>query len=292
MFCRLLSIFLHPGGGVWFNGKLEARVPREMRKVYILPNLFTAASLFCGMMAIVEVFNAAEDFNIVDACWLIVTASILDVLDGAVARLTRTQSLFGLHFDSLSDLVAFGVAPAVLVYGSSGDADPRLMAAVCGLFAVFGALRLARFNVQAMREEKRSFTGLPIPGGALAMTSLVWVLDKHPAISASLQAWGVPYTMVLPVAVVVTAFLMVSNVPFYGFKSISLARRQPFEILVIVVLVALMLYMLRAHLEVVLFVGMWSYVAVSLVVALARCCRAKSPQGVAAPPPPPVTPQK
>src|SRR5688572_12213728 len=101
-----------------------------MRKVYVLPNLFTAASLFCGMLAIIEVCKAPEDFNVNEACWLIVTSAILDVFDGAVARLTRTQSSFGLHFDSLSDLVAFGVAPAVLAYGTSGDVDSRLIATV------------------------------------------------------------------------------------------------------------------------------------------------------------------
>jgi CDP-diacylglycerol--serine O-phosphatidyltransferase len=239
-----------------------------MRKVYILPNLFTAASLFCGMLAIIEVLNAAEDVNVTQACWLIVASAILDVFDGAVARLTRTQSTFGLHFDSLSDLVAFGVAPAVLAYGTSRDADPRLLATVCSLFAVFGALRLARFNVQALKEEKKTFTGLPIPGAALAITSLVWFFEVNPRVPAWLIELGVPYGIIVPVALIVVAFLMVSNLPFFGFKSVSLAKRQPFEILVIVVMVAGMLYMLRAHLGTVLFVGMWTYLLVSLAYGL------------------------
>ncbi len=253
-----------------------------MRKVYILPNLFTAASLFCGMLAIIEVCKAPEDFNISEACWLIVTASILDVFDGVVARLTRTQSSFGLHFDSLSDLVAFGVAPGVLAYGTSGDIDQRLIATICSLFAVFGALRLARFNVQALREEKKSFTGLPIPGAALSITSLVWLFEANKAVPAWLMKIGIPYNYILPVALVVIAFLMVSKIPFFGFKSVSLARRQPFELLVIAVLVACMLYMVRAHLDIVLFVGMWSYLLISILAGLLH--KRPEPSGPLGPP--------
>lgn len=246
-----------------------------MRKVYILPNLFTAGSLFCGMLAILKILSGAPNAP-AEACALIIYASLLDVFDGAVARLTRTTSAFGLNFDSLSDLVAFGVAPAVLAYDAFGVAYPHLAAAVCSLFAICGALRLARFNVQATREEKKSFSGLPIPGAALAIVSIVWVTASNPR----LMSWmiqmlpnlkhGNPLGVILPPALVVIAYLMVSNVPFYGFKSIQWGRRQPFDILVTFIVVVALLYMLKDYLDIVLFVMIWSYISTSLVLGLLK----------------------
>lgn len=246
-----------------------------MRKVYILPNLFTAGSLFCGMLAILKILSGAPN-GPSEACALIIYSSLLDVADGAVARLTRTTSAFGLNFDSLSDLVAFGVAPAVLAYDAFGEAYPHLAAAVCSLFAICGALRLARFNVQATREEKKSFSGLPIPGAALAIVSIVWVSVSNP----QLKAWLIqtlpnlknnnPLGPILPPALVIIAYLMVSNVPFYGFKSMHLGRRQPFDILVTIIVVVALLYMLKDYLDIVLFVVIWSYISISLVYGLVK----------------------
>lgn len=253
-----------------------------MRKVYILPNLFTAGSLFCGMLAIFKAFSDSPADR-AEACVLIIYSSLLDVADGAVARLTRTTSAFGLNFDSLSDLVAFGVAPAVLAFDAFGGTYPRLAAAVCSLFAICGALRLARFNVQATREEKKSFSGLPIPGAALALISIIWVSVSNP----ELKTWllhafpnikdGNPLGAILPPALVIIAYMMVSNIPFYGFKSIHLAGRQPFEILVSIVVIVSLLYALKDCLDIVLFLVAWTYILTSILVGLIKGRRVQGP---------------
>lgn len=256
-----------------------------MRKVYILPNLFTAGSLFCGMLAIFKVFSSDAPDVTAEACGLILLSSFLDVADGAIARLTRSTSAFGLNFDSLSDLVAFGVAPAVLAYGEFGSTYPHLAAAVCSLFAICGALRLARFNVQATREEKKSFSGLPIPAAAMAIVSIIWVM----AANYEFKMWLVqnvphlkdanPLGALLPPALVIIAYLMVSNVPFYGFKSIHLVGRQQFEILPTLVVIGFILYVLKDYFNIVLLVVVWSYVVGSLIYGLFRSRTVKSNTG-------------
>ncbi len=235
-----------------------------MRKVYILPNLFTAGSLFCGMLAIFKIF-AGDPNQIEEACWLIILSSILDVFDGLVARLTRTQSAFGMELDSLSDVVAFGVAPGLLAFSFLTSLHNGPATAVCGIYVICGALRLARFNVQAAREESKAFLGLPIPGAALALVSLCWLFsDAYFDTEAIRAEW------VIPPLTVVLAYLMVSKVPYVGFKSLNLANRQPFEILVIFVVVVAVLYMLKEHLSVVLFSGMWTYITIGVVMSLTR----------------------
>ena len=243
-----------------------------MRKVFILPNLFTAASLFCGMLAIFEIINNTTDDPqqaTEQACLLILLSALLDVADGAIARLTRSTSAFGLNFDSLSDLVAFGAAPAILAYNAFWDTYPRLAVAVCSLYTICGALRLARFNVQATREEKKSFSGLPIPGAAMAVISVIWVY-KNPNL---LIAGVLPLAIILPPVLVVIAYLMVSQVPFYGFKSFNLAGRQPFEILVTIVVIACLLYLLKTHLDIVLALVSWTYVIGGAIVGLVKRSR-------------------
>jgi CDP-diacylglycerol--serine O-phosphatidyltransferase len=232
-----------------------------MRKIYILPNLITSGSLFCGMLAIFETFGANGDPR--NACWLIVLAAILDVFDGAIARLTKSASAFGMHLDSLADLVAFGVAPALMAYHAYGEDTPRLAPTVCSLYALCGALRLARFNVQAAREERKSFLGLPIPGAALGVTGMVWVLSVSPDTSNA-----VIFARVCPPVMVVLAYLMVSNFTYFSFKQVSLVNREPFEILVTTVMIALTLFMLKQHLDIVLAVGAWGYIGVGAALAI------------------------
>jgi len=155
--------------------------------------------------------------------------------------------------------VAFGVAPALMAFGAIGDDFPRMVPTVCSLYVVCGALRLARFNVQVQREERKSFIGLPIPGAALAVMSLIWLLQyntdfQNPEL---LKRIGPP-------AIVIIAYLMVSKVSYVSFKQINLAGRQPFEILVTSMVIVLLLYMLKQHLDVVLAVCSWTYVLVGL----------------------------
>lgn len=241
---------------------------RRTRSVPILPNLFTAGSLFCGMLAIFKVYSSEGhlgDGQLGEACWLVALAAVLDLADGAIARLTHTTSLFGLNFDSLCDVVAFGVAPALICFDAIGTGAPPLTTAVCILYTLCGAMRLARFNVQATQEERKTFLGVPIPGAAMVMILTVWVFDKHP----DLTAWF-PIDRILPPALVVIAFLMVSKVPYIGFKSLNLIGRQPFEIFVALVGMVCLLYMVRNYLPEVLCTAGWCYVAIGIGLALWR----------------------
>ncbi len=222
-----------------------------MRRVYILPNLFTAGSLFCGLLAIFEVFDQGD---VLTAVQFVLLAGVLDVLDGLIARLTRAQTPFGLQFDSLSDAISFGAAPATIIYSGIAGEDPLLAKATCGLYVVCGALRLARFNVQAQKEEKRSFLGLPIPGAACGILSLFLMLSKHEAIDAIF-----PVEKIMPLALAVVAWLMVSKYQYYGLKSVDIKRRQPFEILVSIVIVLSLLVALKQHLDFVFLIVFGSY---------------------------------
>lgn len=244
-----------------------------MRKVHILPNLFTAGSLFCAVLAIFEVFNldaplamAGEDgglnAHLVSACILLLASGFFDVFDGAVARLTHSTSRFGLNFDSLSDLVAFGVAPSLLAYVSFGASFPRLYTAVCGLYIICGAMRLARYNVQSSQEESKLFTGMPIPGAAGAVVALVWIAAARPELA---EAWH--FDKFCPPAMVIVAYLMVSKIPFGGLKSMALGR-QPFELLVALVVVCFLLFMLRDYMYFVLFVMSYGYLIICVALGL------------------------
>src|SRR5690606_432072 len=142
-----------------------------MKPVYVLPNLFTTASLFMALFSIIS--TSAGHYR--TACFAILASAVFDALDGPVARMTRTSSSFGVQYDSLADTVAFGVAPAFLMYSKLESINsslglppwaPRMALGVCGLYAVCGAIRLARFNIQVSSEEKLHFTGMPIPSAA------------------------------------------------------------------------------------------------------------------------------
>ena len=170
-------------------------------------------------------------------------------------------------------MVSFGAAPAVLAYHAFGASFPRMAAAVCALYAICGALRLARFNIQAQREESKTFLGLPIPGAALAVVSMIWVFEVNRSVfelllSLHLISDGINVERLVafyPPIMVVIAYLMVSKVPYIGFKSLNIGNRQPFEILVASVLVACLLYLLYKNFDLVLFLGIWSYIVVGII---------------------------
>lgn len=148
--------------------------------VYLLPNLCTTASLFCGFIAIIRALE--HDFN--TAAWAILLAGVFDLFDGQIARLTKAGSQFGIEYDSLSDLASFGCAPAILVYIWALHDFARLGAMIAFLFFACGALRLARYNVQADSEEYRYFQGLPIPMAAYVLATTVlyydWKFESRP----------------------------------------------------------------------------------------------------------------
>jgi CDP-diacylglycerol--serine O-phosphatidyltransferase len=208
------------------NGE-KIDMSESMRKgIYILPNLFTTGSLFAGFYSMVATMNG--DFRTA-AIWVLVS-SIFDGLDGKVARLTGTSSKFGVEYDSLADLVAFGVTPGLLMYRWALQPFGRIGWLAAFLFVVCGALRLARFNVQVNTVESKRFVGLPIPAAA-SMVSATVLFFHHMGLSP--VAFRQSAVLVL---IYFLAFLMVSNIKYYSFKDPELIKRQPFGFLVVAVL--------------------------------------------------------
>jgi len=219
--------------------------------IYILPNLLTMTGMFLGFNAIVAAVNG----RFKTAAWAILFAGVFDALDGWVARMTKTTSRFGVELDSLSDLVSFGVAPAVLMYAWALKPFGRWGWVGAFLFAACGALRLARFNVQMGGSEKRYFTGLPIPGGAgVASSSVIFYTDV---------LGGRPERSYLALVMVyVLAVLMISTIRFHSLKELNVSDRRPFWML----LVALVILAAAAlNPPVMLFVFSLAYVLWALV---------------------------
>ena len=211
----------------------KKKTPARLRKgVYILPNLFTTGNLFCGFWAIVSVFQEKFLF----AAVAILVASVFDVLDGKVARLSGATSKFGVQYDSLADLVSFGIAPALLAYSWALRPYGRFGWLAAFLFVVCGALRLARFNVMSASGETKYFKGLPIPAAAcmIALTILLYL---------RLIETGWVKDIVILVMIYVLAFLMVSSIRYSSFKELNLARRKPFSIFMFVVLSMIVIVM-------------------------------------------------
>jgi CDP-diacylglycerol--serine O-phosphatidyltransferase len=197
-----------------------------MRKgIYLLPNTLTLCSMLLGFYSILSTLKG----NYVYAAWAILFATIFDGLDGWVARLTNSTTKFGIELDSLSDLVSFGVAPAVMMYKWALAPFGRIGWAAAFWFMACGALRLARYNVQMGSTESKSFTGMPIPGAATIIASLILfyheMLDMPPGKNI----------LILGLTVLL-AFLMVSTLKYHGAKEIDFRQRKPFWILVAFVL--------------------------------------------------------
>jgi CDP-diacylglycerol---serine O-phosphatidyltransferase len=221
----------------------EDTQPRPRRKgIYILPNLFTLAALFGGFYAIVMAMN--DRFE--QAAIGIFCAMVLDSLDGRVARMTNTQSAFGEQMDSLSDMVSFGAAPALIMYEWALKGLGKLGWIAAFVYCSGAALRLARFNTNIGVVDKRYFQGLPSPAAAALVVGLIWVSHEWDP-GLRLQLW-MPW---LTFAVTLYAGLtMVTNVPFYSFKDISFKRTVPF---VVIVAIALAIAVINIHPPMVLF---------------------------------------
>jgi len=193
--------------------------------VYVLPNLFTTGNLFCGFWSIISVFQDQYFF----AAVAILLAAVFDALDGKVARLSGSTSKFGVQYDSLADLISFGLAPAILAFSWALRPYGRFGWLAAFLFVVCGALRLARFNVMAAVGDTKYFKGLPIPAAAsmIALTILLYLRLIE-------TAWV--KDIVILVMIYVLAFLMVSNIRYSSFKELDLAKRKRFSIFIYVVL--------------------------------------------------------
>lgn len=245
-----------------------ARRPRiELRKLlFVLPNLFTVSSIFCGFYAITLCAGEASGEQLYRAALLIFFATFFDAFDGRVARMTRTQSEFGMHLDSLADVVSFGVAPGLLAY-KWGLAPLGTWGVILAfVFPTCGALRLARFNVAASREEPTCapssfFVGLPIPVAAAMLISLVIAHHKHFGRAVVHHGW-------VGILVVVLGLLMVSNVRYRTFKDVGFSRRSALTFLVVIAAGVLVATRTRASFALVGYVG--SYVFLGLIEDLVR----------------------
>ncbi len=198
---------------------------KRRRGIYLLPNLFTTGCLFGGFYAITAAMKG--DFDL--AAIAIFAAMIMDGLDGRVARLTHTQTAFGAEYDSLSDMVSFGVAPALVMYLWSLSGLAKLGWFAAFVYAAAAALRLARFNTQIGVEDKRYFQGLPSPSAAAIVTGFIWVGETY-----GLQGEAMRYVATLITAA--AGLLMVSNFRYYSFKEIDIRRRVPFVVIIAIVL--------------------------------------------------------
>jgi CDP-diacylglycerol--serine O-phosphatidyltransferase len=207
---------------------------KKAHLIYILPNLFTASSIFVGVISIVE----ASKEHFILASWLVLLALVFDGLDGRVARMTNTTSQFGVEFDSLADIISFGIAPAMLLYFFVGHTYGRFGILVSALYVIFGAIRLARFNISTAKTDPNVFIGLPIPTAAVFVS--MWVLLFH---KYTLEA----YSITLLFLALGVAVLMVSNFRYPSFKKIQLDKPMVFKTMILLVLVASLLYLYSAE---------------------------------------------
>lgn len=215
------------------------------RSIYLLPNLFTTAALFAGFYAIVQAMNGRFEYSAV----AIFVAMILDGLDGRVARLTHTQSEFGAEYDSLSDMVSFGVAPALVMYEWALKGLGKWGWFAAFIYCAGTALRLARFNTNHDILDKRYFQGLPSPAAAALVAGLVWVMLDN-GFSGEEVRW---------VALTLTVFAgltMVSNVNFYSFKDINMRKSVPF---IVVFMFALFFIFVSVNPPMILFLLFLAY---------------------------------
>lgn len=217
------------------------------RGIYLLPNLFTTAALFCGFYAIVSSINGKFEV----AAIAIFIAMLLDGIDGRVARLTNTESDFGAEFDSLADMVSFGLAPALIVYLWTLSSLGKIGWVVSFIYVACGALRLARFNTQASHSDKRYFQGLASPAAAAVVAGLIWNGEfiKEYLSMPTLQ-------IVALVVTLLAGLLMVSNVRYHSFKGVNWRSKVPF---VTILMFVFLLVFISAEPALVLFVGFLAY---------------------------------
>jgi len=242
-----------------------------MRKgIYILPNLITLSSMFAGFYSVVSSLNSDYEH----AAWAILVASIFDLLDGWVARVTHTATRFGIEMDSLADVISFGVAPGILAYTWTLSSFGRIGWLGSFFLVACAALRLARFNIQMGSTEKKHFTGLPTPASALVIATtvlaypeIIEILEKlrldRLADAAGKDYWVLALTFIL-------AGLMVSNITYHSLKEANLKERRPFGILVVIVA---FLAVVAYHPAIVLFVVSISYVIIGMAEALYKLIR-------------------
>jgi len=237
--------------------KRKKRTTKKERKgIYVLPNLFTSASLFGGFYAIIASIQGRYEA----AAIAIVISCVFDGLDGRIARITRTTSLFGKEYDSLSDLVAFGVAPGILAFQWALHSFGRLGWLAAFMYVICGALRLARFNVQKNTLDVNSFKGLPIPSAACFIASAI-------LLASALNGIEKYKSLLIIVMIYTLSFLMVSSVDYLNFKKFDIRNQKPFNVLVSIILICLVI---AYRPKILLFIIMLLYVLSGPVITLYR----------------------
>lgn len=240
------------------------------RGVYLLPNLFTTAALFCGFYAVVSAMHG----NFAQAAVAIFAAMLLDSMDGRVARLTNTQSAFGEQYDSLADMVSFGVAPALVVFSWTLHDLGRWGWAAAFIYTACAALRLARFNTQIGVVDKKYFIGLASPAAAAVIASMVWVWhDIKPV-----DGWAI----LIAVATAFTGLSMVSNFRYVSFKGLDFRGRVPFGFMLLIVMVfaLLIIYQEQGLLALAIIYGLSAPVVWLYRALLKRLASSNSAKGV------------
>ena len=208
----------------------EGGKPVRRQGIYLLPNLFTTGGLFAGFYAVIAAMRG--DFD--GAAIAILAALVLDGLDGRIARMTNTQSKFGAEYDSLADMVSFGVAPALVMFSFGLSDLGKFGWSAAFIYVACAALRLARFNTQIDTADKNYFTGLASPSAACIIVSAVWVCSDLGWVGAELPD---EIAVILGCLTATIGFLMIANFPYYSFKGIDFHGRVPFVVMIMVVLV-------------------------------------------------------
>jgi CDP-diacylglycerol--serine O-phosphatidyltransferase len=239
------------------KSKPKKRHNRKGRRgIFVLPNLFTSASLFGGFYAIIASIQGRFEA----AAVAIIISCVFDGLDGRIARFTHTNTSFGNEYDSLSDLVAFGVAPGVLAFLWALEPFGRLGWLAAFMYVICGALRLARFNVQKDSIEAKYFNGLPIPGAACFIASLV-------LFTSALGGTSDTKPIIIIVTIYILSFLMVSTISYLSFKEFNIRHRKPFHVLVSIILICIVI---AYKPKIILFLIMLAYVLSGPVITLYR----------------------
>jgi CDP-diacylglycerol--serine O-phosphatidyltransferase len=233
---------------------------RDLKKgIYILPSLFTCGNMACGIISMI--FSIRGYFTW--AAWMLILAIVFDMLDGRVARMTKTTSEFGIQLDSLSDLISFGVAPAIMMYQLVLNTMGKLGIAIAVLFVLCSALRLAKFNVQAKQGVVHNFfMGLPTPASAGLLISFVLsyeLLLAEPGQALSFKT--IPILMKsmpvffksMPIVMVILSLLMVSNIPYSSFKKFNFSKPKVFQILVLIILLIFLIVVFPQNVIFILF---------------------------------------
>ncbi len=237
-----------------FNSRKTMNLRR--RSIYLLPNLFTTGALFAGFYAIVQAMNGKFEF----AAIAVFIAMVLDALDGRVARLTHTESEFGAQYDSLSDMVSFGVAPSLVVYEWALKGMGKWGWFAAFIYCAATALRLARFNTNIEVVDKRYFQGLPSPAAAALIAGFVWVMHDYEITGEEVRWYACALT-------IFAGLNMVSNLPFYSFKDFNMRKSVPF---IVIFLIALFFILISSYPPGVLFALFMCYALSGPVMWLLR----------------------